>query len=90
MWDILRVWWKKNPPKKQPDKDSPAGKILAVEPQHEIDFTIPESLRKQITANSRAAKTDGKKKVSRFPMNPEANWGPKKAASGKKRKIDDQ
>jgi hypothetical protein len=27
-------------------------------------------------------------KVSRFPMNPQANWGPKPKASGLKRKAE--
>ena len=51
-------------------------KILAKEPSIKIDFTIPKSLE------------NGKKKAVRFPMNPESNWGPKKAASGYKRKND--
>ena len=83
MWDILRTWIKANPLKKEPEKDSPAAKILAVEPTSQIDFTIPLSLKRQI------AEKNKKGKVSRFPMNPEANWGPKKAASGHKRKADE-
>jgi len=85
LWDILRVWIQQNPNKKQPEKDSPAEKILAVEPVSKIDFTIPPDLKQQMAANSK----NGGKKVSRFPMNPEANWGPKKAASGHKRKADE-
>lgn len=88
LWDVLRVWYKKNPPKKEPAEDSAAAKILAVEPTSEIDFTHPKEIRENIAASSRSNK-DGKKKVSRFPMNPEANWGPKKAASGHKRKVDE-
>lgn len=82
MWDILRTWIKQNPLKKEPEKDSPAAKILAVEPTSEIDFTVPADLKEKIAANNK------KGKVSRFPMNPEKNWGPKKAASGHKRKAE--
>jgi len=81
MWDILRTWIKLNPLQKEPQPDSLAAKILAVEPTSKIDFTISASLKNQMAANSQS-------KVSRFPMNPEANWGPKKAASGKKRSIE--
>lgn len=85
VWDILRVWCKDNPPKKTPEEGSAGAKILAEEPiTKDIDFTIPESLKKQL-----ATETEDGKKISRFPMNPEANWGPKKAASGQKRKVDE-
>ena len=86
LWDVMRAWCKKNPPKKEPEKDSAAGKILAIQPTSEINFDHPKELRQQIAANTKG----GKKKVSRFPMNPEANWGPKKAASGHKRKVDER
>lgn len=55
---------------------SVAEKILCVEPTIQVDFTIVDEVR-------------NRKKACRFPMNPEANWGPKKAASGYKRKIDE-
>jgi tRNA (guanine26-N2/guanine27-N2)-dimethyltransferase len=87
LWDIMRTFYKKNPPKKQPDADSAAAKILAVEATSEIDFSHPKELREQI---ARTIGKGGKKKISRFPMNPEANWGPKKAASGHKRKNDER
>lgn len=81
VWDILRVWCKENPPKNKPEEGSAGAKILAVEPEtKDIDFTIPKSLKEQI------AEHQG---VARFPMNPEAHWGPKKAASGHKRKVDE-
>lgn len=51
-------------------------KILAKEIKTKVDFTIPDQLK-------------DKKKVCRFPMNPQAHWGPKKAASGYKRKLDE-
>ena len=52
---------------------SASEKILSVEPALEVDFTIPDKLKV-------------KNRVCRFPMNPQANWGPKKAATGYKRK----
>jgi len=55
---------------------SVAEKILSVEPSIQVDFTIANELK-------------NRKKACRFPMNPEANWGPKKAASGYKRKGDE-
>lgn len=50
--------------------------ILSVEASTTVDFKVPEELK-------------GKKKVCRFPQNPEAHWGPKKAASGYKRKAEE-
>jgi tRNA (guanine26-N2/guanine27-N2)-dimethyltransferase len=86
IWDILRVWVQKTPLTKEPAENSAASKILAVEPTSAVDFTVPKELQ-QISANSnRGGK---KKKVSRFPMNPEAHWGPKAKASGQKRKAED-
>jgi tRNA (guanine26-N2/guanine27-N2)-dimethyltransferase len=55
---------------------STADKILEVEPSIVVDFTVTKG------------KGDYQKKVTRFPMNPTKNWGPKKAASGK-RKLDE-
>ena len=55
---------------------STGEKILAIEATTKVDFTIPDELK-------------GKKRVCRFPMNPEAHWGPKKAASGYKRKPEE-
>jgi tRNA (guanine26-N2/guanine27-N2)-dimethyltransferase len=55
---------------------SPSEKILAVEPTIAVDFTLTREVK-------------NKTKALRFPMNPEANWGPKKAASGYKRKVDE-
>ena len=54
---------------------SVAEKILSKEPSIKVDFTL-------------SAEIKNKKKALRFPMNPEANWGPKKAASGYKRKSE--
>ena len=56
---------------------SPGEKILAVEPSIKVDFTITDEVK-------------NKTKALRFPVNPEPNWGPKKAASGYKRKADEK
>ncbi len=56
---------------------SAGEKILAKESTIKVDFTM-------------AADIKNTKKALRFPMNPEANWGPKKAASGYKRKAEDE
>ena len=95
VWDIVRAWCKEHPPAKrkeskrhrkgeepgsnapikQPDVDI-AEKILSNEMRTEVDFTIPKGFGEQ-------------KKAKRWAVNPEANWGPKKAASGKnKRKME--
>lgn len=101
VWDIIRAWCKENPPaqkkaKKSHGKSKPsnktgdsaaaegsgnkngdlntvANKILTKEFRTEVDFTIPKGLME-------------KKKARRFPRNPEAHWGPKKAASGKNKR----
>lgn len=71
VWDVMRAWVKEHPPKKSPEEGSPAAMILAVPPLIEVDFTIPDNLKKKNTD------------VSRFPVNPEKHWGPKRKASGK-------
>lgn len=68
IWDIMRAWAKENPPKKPPAEDSSAAKILAQDSTIEVDFTIPKSMKES-------------EKVSRFPQNPEKNWGPKRRAN---------
>jgi tRNA (guanine26-N2/guanine27-N2)-dimethyltransferase len=80
VWDVLRQWVKKHPPAKIPAEGTPAALILAKEPSRpsmEFDFTIPKSMKK----NSN---------VRRFPQNPEKHWGPKRMASGYKRKTDSE
>mmetsp|Transcript_18733 Transcript_18733/g.52364 ORF Transcript_18733/g.52364 Transcript_18733/m.52364 type:complete len:490 (+) Transcript_18733:736-2205(+) len=80
VWDIMRDWVQKNPLKKKPAEGSTAEKILATERTlKEVDWSIPKSL-KNIGTTSDGNK---KKKISRFPLNPEKNWGPKRAATGK-------
>eukprot|EP00571_Detonula_confervacea_P016954 CAMPEP_0172302736 /NCGR_PEP_ID=MMETSP1058-20130122/4401_1 /TAXON_ID=83371 /ORGANISM="Detonula confervacea, Strain CCMP 353" /LENGTH=704 /DNA_ID=CAMNT_0013013327 /DNA_START=280 /DNA_END=2394 /DNA_ORIENTATION=- len=93
VWDIVRAYCKENPPHKRkeskkhrkgenqgstaphrPDIDV-ATKILSNEMRmKKVDFTIPKGFG------------EGRKKATRWARNPEANWGPKKAASGKNKK----
>ena len=97
VWDIVRAWCKEHPPakkkeskkhKKGEEKGSNAPsnqqyidvatKILSNEMRIEVDFTIPKGFGKR-------------KEAKRWALNPEANWGPKKAASGRnkrKQKVD--
>ena len=53
-----------------------ATRILSNESRTTIDFTIPEGL-------------EYRKKARRWAQNPTANWGPKKAASGKNKRNND-
>ena len=96
VWDIVRAWCKKHPPNKrkeskrhkkgdEPGSNAPpnppsietSDKILSKEIKTKVDFTLPKGFGE-------------KKKARRFALNPEAGWGPKKAASGKnKRKLED-
>ena len=76
LWDILRAHYATHKPKKEPAPESAAAKILAKEPSIEVDFTSRGNQPKKLD-------------VSRFPLNPERNWGPKKAASGIKRKAEE-
>jgi tRNA (guanine26-N2/guanine27-N2)-dimethyltransferase len=90
IWDVMRVWCKQQTTKEPTNKDkkkkeakeqfsSSAYKIMAVEPSIEVNWTIPKAFEE-----------NAKKGVRRFPQNPEKHWGPKKAATGIKRKADDQ
>ena len=78
MWDIMRAWVKRRPLSKPPAPGSAAEKILSVEPSIAVDFSRPLIVHrmKQTFANA-----------TRFPQNPEKNWGPKpRALHGQKRK----
>lgn len=97
VWDVVRAWCKEHPPhKKKESKKHREGEeqgtnappnrphvdiattILSNEMRTEIDFTIPQGFGAE------------RKKAKRWALNPTANWGPKKAASGRnKRKQDD-
>jgi tRNA (guanine26-N2/guanine27-N2)-dimethyltransferase len=54
-----------------------ATRILSNESRTKIDFTIPEGFNEH------------RKKARRWAQNPTANWGPKKAASGKNKRTND-
>lgn len=99
VWDVVRAWCKENPPQKKKESKKHreeqeqgssgnvkldqlhvdiASKILSNTMHTEVDFTIPDGFGMD------------RKKAKRWATNPEANWGPKKAASGRnKRKQDD-
>ena len=69
VWDVMRAWAKQHAnPKRQPDPDSYHDKILNKTPTIEVDFS-------RASAALSAARTN---KIARFPLNPEANWGPKR------------
>ena len=76
VWDIMRAWIEKNPLKKDPEEGSPAAAILSKKRTIEVDFALPKG--------GLGGSTE---KVSRFPMNPESHWGPKKMATGKKKET---
>eukprot|EP01041_Mallomonas_annulata_P001576 gene1576-3049_t len=69
VWDIMRCWCAKYAPEVLTKKYSPScTAILTKTPKLVADFTIPEILLQP------------KKKATRFPPNPEINWGPKRRA----------
>ena len=97
VWDVVRAWCKDHPPQKGKEKKkhgkressgesdggasnsephlNVAAMILSKELDTKVDFTVPRGFGER-------------KKARRYALNPEANWGPKKAASGKnKRKL---
>jgi tRNA (guanine26-N2/guanine27-N2)-dimethyltransferase len=84
VWDVLRAWAKLNgwdsSKKGEMQEPSVRDKILAVEPSVEINFSPPKQV---LLAQADLTK------VSRFPVNPEANWGPKQRATGLKRKMEE-
>ena len=84
VWDVMRKWVEENPLKKKPLEGSAAEKILAIEQTlKEIDWSVPKSLKKS-TQKTSSNSGNKKKRISRFPMNPEKHWGPKRAATGKR------
>ncbi|CAM9119035.1 unnamed protein product, partial [Discosporangium mesarthrocarpum] len=73
VWDIMRCWVKKHPVNdKRISKNTPGQAILAQKPSLEANFTIPPGLQQR-------------KQATRYQQNPEAHWGPKSRAAGKKR-----
>ncbi|CAG8478534.1 7350_t:CDS:10 [Funneliformis caledonium] len=81
VWDVMRSWVKLHPvTMKNIAENSPARKLLAVEPSFIADFKIHED----------AEPPSRKVKLVRFQQNPEKNWGPKPRASGKRKlEVDD-
>lgn len=95
VWDVVRAWCKAHPPAKRKESkkhrrgEEPGGaapvhrpdvdiatQILSKEMRTTVDFEIPKG-------------GGGRKKAKRWALNPEKNWGPKKAASGRnKRKTE--
>merc|ERR1712168_127570 len=72
VWDILRCWVKTNPVKTRVNSEhTPMHALLKREPKLEANFELlPEA-----TPQSKLLK------LSRFPVNPEVDWGPKSKAS---------
>ncbi len=67
IWDILRCWVIEHPVRITPGSSAEA--ILAKAPELKADFSRAPSAVQY--------KGKGKAKVARYPLNPEANWGPK-------------
>ena len=64
LWDIFRCYTKLNPTKVK--QDTPGGKILAVEPELQANFSFNKSILSESMEQG----------VPKFLPNPEANWGP--------------
>lgn len=74
MWDILKHWVQLHPPKKPTPPNSIAAKILSIPSTlNTVNFSTPTSPKPSFNSHTT-------KKITRFPMNPEAHWGPKPAA----------
>jgi tRNA (guanine26-N2/guanine27-N2)-dimethyltransferase len=80
VWDMIRHWAKRRLPTKPPKEGSAAAMIMSVEPTTDADYSMPKGIRQNIYKAE---------KITKFPMNPKANWGPMKKATGK-RKADDE
>ncbi|KAF9937786.1 RNA methyltransferase tRNA(m5U54)methyltransferase [Modicella reniformis] len=79
IWDVMRSWVKLNPVKNV-KPDSPAGKILAVEPKTVANFEMHPNAQSESRKNH----------LVRYQINPTKNWGPQaKAGGGNKRKADE-
>ncbi|CAM9749899.1 unnamed protein product [Ectocarpus sp. 12 AP-2014] len=72
VWDVMRCWVKKHPVSDKRKTSSPGQAILAKDPNHQADFTVPSGLWQRKTA-------------TRYQQNPEPYWGPKSRATGNKR-----
>lgn len=80
VWDILRAHAREHPPKRAPQPDSAAARILERELSISVDFSMPHTLVQQQKDRKQ------RDRVALFPENPTKGWGPKKAAAGYKRK----
>ena len=75
VWDVMRCYCKLNPPLGSKHRKSVEGQqdvaemILAKEPTLQANFTASAELREKWRVRQEG--------FSRFPYNPEANWGPK-------------
>ncbi|KAG0381040.1 tRNA methyltransferase 1 [Mortierella sp. AD032] len=79
VWDVMRSWVKLHPVKNI-KPESPAGRILAVEPKIIAKFDMHPD------AKSESRKTN----LVRYQVNPTKHWGPQaRAGGGNKRKADD-
>lgn len=68
LWDVLRCWEKKHPvSEKKKTSNSPASVILSKLPEIVASFDVVED------ANPKSRQM----RMSRFPENPEPDWGPK-------------
>ena len=77
VWDVMRSWVKLNPVKNI-NPQSPASKILAVEPKIIANFEMHPDAKSESRKNH----------LVRFQQNPTKNWGPQaRAGGGNKRKA---
>ena len=83
VWDIMRRWVELHPVSnsRQKEKDSVGFQILSKAPKIVCDF-------KSAVAGIKRERAAEREKFVRYAPNPEANWGPKSRATGKKRKTE--
>ena len=84
IWDIMRRWVELHPisESRKKEKDSVGFRILNKKPVIECDF-------KNILAGIKRERQAERENFVRYAPNPEANWGPKSRATGKKRKVEE-
>ena len=80
VWDIMRRWVELHPISKsrQKETETVGFKLLSKKPIIECDF-------KSAVAGIKRARATEREQFVRYAPNPEANWGPKSRATGKKR-----
>eukprot|EP00771_Trimastix_marina_P000642 gnl/Trimastix_PCT/1665.p1 GENE.gnl/Trimastix_PCT/1665~~gnl/Trimastix_PCT/1665.p1 ORF type:complete len:571 (+),score=188.29 gnl/Trimastix_PCT/1665:42-1754(+) len=80
VWDVMRHWARLRPPK-TPKPDTAAARILAVVPSDVvIDWALPPPKPEPVLPEPEVAPGQKVKKLTRFPPNPEKDWGPKARA----------